>query len=115
MQHLDTTYRNEYRFGATYGLDMDIKRVLSTHKDAILLLPNNDFMKANNIPGNIDMQEPAVFYYYTGITSVLANSPDVQRANWALLASKKMGMRLMDIKSQGQRDSIITMYKQFLK
>lgn len=117
MRNLDTNYRRQYRFGSTYMFDKDIVRVLSTHKDQepILLLPTNEFLKANSIPNDLDMQEPAVFYYFTGIKSVWASSTDAGRANWVLIASKKMGMRIMDIKSKEQLDSLITMYKPFAK
>ena len=117
MQNLDTTYRKQYRFGGSYMLYKDIARVLGTHdsaKGVVLLLPTTDYLRANNITES-DMPEPAVFYYFTGITSVWANSPDVQRANWALLASKKTGMRVMDIKTKPQLDSLIFMYKKYAR
>jgi len=58
------------------------------------------------------MQEPAVFYYFTGINSVWASSPNVEKANWAIYAGKT-GVRVMQIKSKGQLDSLILIYKKF--
>jgi len=111
MEKLDVDYRNHYRFGATYSFDKDIQRTLEGKKNVILLLPNNAYMKSINVT-TLDMQEPAVFYYFTGINAVWASSPNVEQANWAVFAGKT-GVRVLEIKSQGQRDSIISLYKKF--
>ena len=112
MQNLDIKYRYQYRFGSDYMVYKDMQRILSTHKDVVLLLPTTEYLRSVNIT-NVNMSEPATFYYYTGLKSVWANSPDVEKANWAFVASKKTGMRVVDIKSKPQLDSLITSYKKF--
>ncbi len=114
MQNMDINYRKQYRFGSSYMVYKDMERMLSKHKDVVVLLPTTDYMRSVNIT-YVDMPEPAIFYYFTGIRSVIANSPDVQLANWTLLASKKGGMRVLDIKSKPQLDSLISLYKPFIK
>ncbi len=115
-QNLGVQFRRQYRFGGTYITLMDMKRFLEKHnaKGVKLLLPNNDYLRAINVP-EFDMPEPAVFYYFTGINAVWANSPDVESANWVILITKKTDIRIMQVKSKPQLDSLITIYKKFIK
>ena len=112
MQNLDIEYRNQYRFGSTYMFDKNLQHTLSTHSGVTVLLPTNAYMKTVNIKG-LDLQEPAVFYYFTGINSVWANSPKAETANWALWADKKSGMHLIQIKTKNELDSILSVYKKY--
>jgi hypothetical protein len=89
-------------------------RTLSSQKNVTVLLPSTAYMRYVNI-NYVDIPEPAVFYYFTGIKSVWANSPNVRTANWALVASKKTGLRMADIKSNAQLDSLISLYKPYIK
>ncbi len=116
MQNLDTSYRKAYRFGGSYLAYQDMKTKLTKMGGGAvtLLLPPNDYLKAMGV-NDISMCEPAEFYYFTGLNSVWANSPDVARANWAVVAMKGKGISLMKIKSKPQLDSLITQYKPFIK
>lgn len=46
----------------------------------LLLVPPTDYFKANGL--NIHVPEPTVFYYYTGLKTIWANSPEASKANW---------------------------------
>ncbi len=114
MEHMDTTYRKAYRFGGSYLAYQDMKSKLEKFGSVTLLLPPNDYLKALGM-NDISMCEPAEFYYFTGINSVWANSPDVGRANWAVVALKGKGLSLKKIRSRGDLDTMINMYKPFIK
>jgi hypothetical protein len=46
----------------------------------LVLLPSTDYFNAHGL--NIHVPEPAVFYYYTGLKTIWANSPEASQANW---------------------------------
>jgi hypothetical protein len=47
---------------------------------ALVLIPPTDYFKANGL--EIHVPEPAVFYYFTGLKTIWANSPEASKANW---------------------------------
>jgi hypothetical protein len=51
----------------------------------LVLLPTTDYFKANGL--EIHVPEPAVFYYFTGLKTIWANSPEASKANWYISAS----------------------------
>ena len=114
-KNLDTSYRKAYRFGGSYIAFQDIKNKLNKlGGNVTLLLPTTDYLKAQGIT-DLSMCEPSEFYYFTGINSVWANSPEVERANWAVVAARGRGISLKRIKAKPELDSLITQYKQYIK
>ncbi len=115
MQNLDTSYRKSYRFGGSYVAYQDIKNKLAKAGGSVtLLLPTTEYLKALGI-NDLSMCEPSEFYYFTGLNSVWANSPEVARANWAIVAARGRGISLKKIKSKPELDSLITLYKPYIK
>ena len=116
MERLDTTYRKSYRWGGSYLAYQDIKDKLkkSGEPNVLLLLPTTDYLRAQGIK-DLDMVEPAVFYYFTGINSVWANSREVERANWALITIKGKGVSLRKIGAKPELDTLISQYKKYVK
>jgi hypothetical protein len=55
--------------------------------------------------------EPAVFYYYTGLRTIWANSPEASKANWYITAQN--GGLVFDsvINQQALRDTIASFNK----
>ena len=50
----------------------------------LVLLPSSDYFNAHGL--QIHVPEPAVFYYFTGLKTIWANSPEANKANWYLTA-----------------------------
>jgi hypothetical protein len=76
------------RFGNNYAFSKQIADLFESRgtKNTVLVLmpPSNYFTKmgvAYHVP------EPAVFYYYTGLKTVWANSNEAVKANWYVHAS----------------------------
>ena len=116
MDHLDTTYRKAYRWGGSYIAFQDIKNKLEKNggTNVTLLLPTTEYLRAQGV-NDMDMVEPSVFYYFTGINSVWANSPEVAKANWAVVAIKGRGVSLKRIKEKPELDTLISQYIKYIK
>jgi hypothetical protein len=65
---------------------------------ALVLVPPTDYFKANGL--EIHVPEPAVFYYFTGLKTIWANSPEASKANWFI--STKGGGLVFDSVSNKQ-------------
>jgi hypothetical protein len=50
----------------------------------LLLVPSSDYFNAHGL--EIHVPEPAVFYYFTGLKTIWANSPEANKANWYITA-----------------------------
>jgi len=51
---------------------------------ALVLVPSSDYFNAHGL--QIHVPEPAVFYYFTGLRTIWANSPEANKANWYITA-----------------------------
>jgi len=51
----------------------------------LVLLPSSDYFTAHGL--QIHVPEPAVFYYFTGLKTIWANSPEASKANWYITAN----------------------------
>ena len=111
--NLDPEYRKEQHFGLSYNNFRSIKRFFSKKHGVVLLTPTNEYLRAMDI-NNVDVAEPAIFYYFTGVNTVLPTSPNVENANWAIVISKEKGLHVVEVKSKPQLDSLITLYKQYM-
>ncbi len=112
LEHIGIEDRKELRYGHSYIVYLDIVRDLKNIKNTVLLLPPNDYLHEMGI-NDIDMVEPALFYYFTGVNSVNANSPNVHNANWALVAKGYGDIWLKKINTKQQLDSLLELYKQY--
>ena len=108
--------RKEYRFGNLYALCQYMKKTLDTTKykngGAIVLLPPNDYLRAKGVQ-DFPMAEPAVFYYHIGIKTVWTTSPDVDKANWAVVASGKSSVAFIPIRTDAERKALLETYKNY--
>jgi hypothetical protein len=95
---------------------MKVKEVVEKRKmpHAIILFePNSYYRDSLHIYDAIRAPEPAVFYYYTGLTGVWTNSPDVKKANFIVRISKTKGVTLDDIRSPEQLQQILARFKKY--
>ena len=108
--------RKEYRFGNLYSLCQYMKKTLDTtafrNGGAIVLLPPNDYLKAKGVEV-FHMPEPAEFYYHIGIKTVWTTSPDVDKANWAIVISGKNSIAFIPIRSAEERKALLETYKNY--
>ena len=111
---MDLDARNIRRFGYSYTVYKDIQNTLGDKKDVTLLLPPDKYVATKKIP-DLVIPEPAVFYYFTGIKSVWANSPDVSLANWVLLVRGPGQMLVKKISVIHNPDSLLADYKKYIK
>ena len=94
---------------------MRVKDVMIQKKIAhpvILFEPNSFYKDSLHVYPNIHAPEPALFYYYTGLEGVWTNSPDVGKANFLLMMSKK-GIKLQEITSPQQLKLVLAFYKKY--
>ena len=116
-EHQSIEERMEFRFGNNYNAYQAIISTLKANtnnnlKDVLLLLPPAAYTREVKVEGNFEAPEPAVFYYFTGIKSVIAKSPNVDSANWAFVVENhKMWLRKINSK-QYIRD-LVSIYDKY--
>lgn len=116
MERTSAEERKEYRFGNMYSLCKYMKNMLDTTsfktKEPVVLLPPNAYLaaKCQQMP---HLAEPAEFYYHCGIKTLWTTSPDVQKANWALVVTSNGGIAFTPIRNQQQLNDLLTLYKDY--
>ena len=102
------------RFGTTYNAFKAMQKMLEStkSKDPVVLMPPDNYIRAMKVDGDVAMPEPAVFYYFTGIRSVFANSPQRELADWVLVAENHR-LWIRKIQSKKQRDSLVLQFKKY--
>lgn len=111
-QHLNVEERKEARYGYSYTVFRDIKENIAKEKDAVILLPPDDYLQDMKIT-YLNMVEPSVFYYFTGVKGVNVTSPQVRSANWALVAQGYGRITLQKINTREQLDSQLVLYRKY--
>lgn len=116
MDRTSVEERKEYRFGNLYKLCQYMQKTLDTttfkNGEPIVLLPPNEYLAAKGIDA-FRMPEPAEFYYHIGVKTVWTTSPDVQKANWAIVASSKESLAFVPIRTAEQRRQLLDLYKNY--
>jgi hypothetical protein len=74
-------YQTDYLFAKNVTAFFE-KR--GTVNKTLVLLPSSDYFNAHGL--QIHVPEPAVFYYFTGLKTIWANSPEANKANWYITA-----------------------------
>jgi hypothetical protein len=80
--NLDLEERKEMRYDG-YRFAKNITGFFEKRGSAdkvLVLVPPTDYFRANGL--DIHVPEPAVFYYFTGLKTIWANSPEASKANW---------------------------------
>lgn len=76
-------HRMAYRFEGGYTCSKQIADFFNTRKNkstALVLVPPTGYFEQQGIAYHVP--EPAVFYYYTGLKTLWANSTNAASANW---------------------------------
>jgi len=109
---LDIEDRRAFRFGNTYVMYKDMVSKIRKPEEAIILFPPAEYLdRVHEVEFTIP--EPAVFYY-TGVRSVWANSPDARRANYEVQINGPGKIAIRWISHQRHLDSLISVYKPML-
>jgi len=100
------------RFGNNYAFSKQIAGMFERRgtKDHVLVLmpPSNYFTKSGV---QYHVPEPAVFYYYTGLKTIWANSNDAIKANWYVHARGNLLVVDSVIDQNAFRDTIASFKK----
>ena len=75
-------YQSDYEFAKTVTGFFE-KR--GTANKTLVLIPSSDYFNAHGL--QIHVVEPTIFYYFTGLKTIWANSPEANKANWYITAS----------------------------
>jgi hypothetical protein len=110
--HMDLDERRTYKYRDTYVILQQAANFLNTNNavNPIVLLPPNAYLKSQHM--DIRMPEPVVFYYYIGLRAVWTDSPDVESANWALVA-KDGKVHLVRLENKDQLHQLLSFYKNY--
>jgi hypothetical protein len=83
IRHTSKDDRMKARFGNSYTISKIIGHYFiqrNLHRQSLVLMPPTSYFKKQGISYHVP--EPAVFYYYTGLKTIWANSPKAIEANW---------------------------------
>lgn len=83
IKNLGIEQRMTYRFEGSYTYSKQIANFFNTRKNksaALVLIPPTSYFDQQGIAYHVP--EPAVFYYYTGLKTLWANSTNAASANW---------------------------------
>jgi hypothetical protein len=99
-------YQSDYEFAKTVTGFFE-KR--GTADKTLLLIPSSEYFNAHGF--QIHVVEPTIFYYFTGLKTIWANSSEANKANWYITASD--GRLVFDsvINQQALRDTIASFNK----
>ncbi|MBO9202211.1 MULTISPECIES: hypothetical protein [Niastella] len=70
-------YQTDYIFAKNVSGFFEQRGIASK---TLVLIPSSDYFNAHGL--QIHVPEPAVFYYFTGLKTIWANSPEANKANW---------------------------------
>lgn len=78
----DRNMRMKERFGNDYIISRKIADWFAKKEkhNVLVLIPPTSYFTRMKVPYHVP--EPAVFYYYTGLKTIWANSPDAASAGW---------------------------------
>lgn len=110
FDNMDIESRKHLRWGQSYTDGIALKKHLDSTgvKNPLLLVPDAKYI-TKHIPG-AKIPEPIVFYYLTGIRTVLPSSKQADKATIAFVI-KDQNFSLHHIARKGQLDTILNLYK----
>jgi hypothetical protein len=111
--NLDLEERKLARYQTDYLFAKNVTGFFEKRGNAdkvLLLLPPSDYFNANGL--QIHVPEPAVFYYFTGLKTIWANSPEATKANWYITA-KNGGLAFDSVINKQALQDTIAAFKKF--
>lgn len=114
-EHMSLDDRKLSRYGGMYGMYLQIATVLKKDgkKDPIILIPPDECVQKIAEVKDFHMDEPLVFYYFTGIRAVSASSSDARKATWALTPYKGAPLIVTKISSPQHLEAILADFKKY--
>jgi len=116
MDHMSLQDRMAIRYQTSYSVLMETKGVIekANAKGPLVLLPPNDYLKANTDPkaGVYTVPEPIVSYDLSGLKTVIATSPNVMNANWAIIVVNKR-LNVVQLDSKDKLKEVLNMFKNY--
>lgn len=112
IHNMGIEHRMAYRFEGSYTYSKQIADFFNPRKNkntALVLVPPTAYFEQQGIAYHVP--EPAVFYYYTGLKTLWANSTNAASANW--YAHVKDGKIVIDsvTNSTSLKDTLTTFKK----
>jgi len=107
----------EERLTARFGNNYTISKLLADflkkrgQGNKLILMPPNDYLTQNKIQYKVP--EPAIFYYFTGLKTVWANSEEAHKANWYVSTANNGQMLVDSVMNQKQLDSVINKFRKY--
>jgi hypothetical protein len=111
--NLDIEERKLARYQTDYLFAKDVTTFFEKKGIAgkvLVLMPPTEYFTANHI--NIHVAEPAVFYYYTGLKTIWANSPEASQANWYITVEQG-GLRFDSVTSKAALAQTIAAFNKY--
>jgi hypothetical protein len=111
--NLDLEERKLSRYQTDYLFAKNVTGFFEKRGNAdkvLLLLPPSDYFSANGL--QIHVPEPAVFYYFTGLKTIWANSPEASKANW-FITDKNGGLAFDSVTNKQVLQDTIAAFKKF--
>lgn len=103
----DIESRMAKRFGNNYAFSKQIADMFEqrgTKEQVLVLMPPSNYFTKMGVQYHVP--EPAVFYYYTGLKTIWANSNDAIKANWYVHAKDNLLVVDSVINENAFRDTI---------
>ena len=106
---LSIEHRKIYTLGTSYTVSDEIaKSIPEKYKDsALILMPSQKYFRDRRI--NYHVPLPIVFYYYTGVKTIWANSKDAAKANYCFMAGRT-GLVVIKIMDSTTRNILIAQF-----
>jgi hypothetical protein len=111
--NLDLEERKLARYQTDYLFAKNVTGFFEKRGNAdkvLLLVPPSDYFVANGL--QIHVPEPAVFYYFTGLKTIWANSPEASKANWYITA-KNGGIAFDSVTNKQALQDTIAAFNKF--
>ncbi|GAA4469768.1 hypothetical protein GCM10023093_29780 [Nemorincola caseinilytica] len=111
---LSVEQRKAARYGSSYVIYNEFVSMYPKLKldSPLLLLPPEKFLKERGVNG-LNVVEPTVYYYLTGKKAVWYDSPDVEKANCALLPDNNGKVMIQRIPNQEELHKLLDIYKKY--
>lgn len=113
-KNMDNEHRRITRFGYSYSVYKEMANVFKKAKikDPVVLLPPAAYLNELNI-NDIIVAEPSIYYYFTGSKAVWYDSPDILKANCALVPNKSGKLAVKKINNNDELNALLKIYKNY--
>lgn len=103
--------RKFIRWQGAYSSTVELSRFMDSarFKKSLILIPPQKYFNDNHLP--VIMPEPIVFYYFSGLKTILPTSKHLYKAGWGLFITQDREMTLHEIVNRYDIDTLLNAYK----